>query len=77
MTTSKGHDLAAHAGTTPRRPDPSAWTARPIGKMKKGKLRPERKIDLHGMTLTHGPFRRWPASSYRPQAQMAAASSSW
>ncbi|WP_068116149.1 Smr/MutS family protein [Tropicimonas marinistellae] len=47
---SKGHNLTptleARLATQPVRMDRKTF-----GKMKRGKLRPERKIDLHGMTL--------------------------
>lgn len=47
---SKGHDLSptleSRLAAQPVRMDHKT-----LGRMKKGKLRPERKIDLHGMTL--------------------------
>jgi DNA-nicking Smr family endonuclease len=47
---SKGHDLS---NTLEQRlaSKPVRMDSRTFGRMKRGKLRPERKIDLHGMTL--------------------------
>ncbi|RYH10881.1 Smr/MutS family protein [Tropicimonas sp. IMCC6043] len=47
---SKGHDLA-HTLETRLAGQPVRMDKKTFGRMKKGKLRPERKIDLHGMTL--------------------------
>ncbi len=49
--TSKGHDLA-HTLEQRLSAQPVRMDRKTFGKMKKGKLRPERKIDLHGMTMT-------------------------
>ncbi len=49
-TEAQGHDLSPtierSLATTPLRMDKKTF-----GKLKKGKMRPERKLDLHGMTL--------------------------
>lgn len=47
---SKGHDLG-HTLEQRLAADPLRMDKKVFGRMKKGKLRPERKIDLHGMTL--------------------------
>ena len=47
---SKGHDLA-HTLEQRLSAQPLRMDQKTFGRMKKGKLRPERKIDLHGMTL--------------------------
>ena len=47
---SKGHDLA-HTLEQRLSGQPVRMDRKTFGRMKKGKLRPERKLDLHGMTL--------------------------
>lgn len=45
-----GHNLAPSVGDALRR-DPVQMDAKQFGKMKRGKLVPEGRIDLHGMTM--------------------------
>lgn len=48
---SKGHDLG-HTLEQRLAVQPVRMDKKTFGRMKKGKLKPERKIDLHGMTLS-------------------------
>ncbi|SDI77647.1 Smr/MutS family protein [Aliiruegeria lutimaris] len=48
---SKGHDLG-HTLEQRLAGQPVRMDKKTFGRMKKGKLKPERKIDLHGMTLS-------------------------